>query len=108
MRPTCFSGFEPRKHTQLVRISVLYLFAVLLLLCPASARAQGIATLSNYLIQGDSAYKAFANHEALTFYEKAFDEDSTFNVRVRLSRTYYDFGLDLMASNNNDEARAYF
>ena len=77
------------------------------LLSPVT-RAQPVQASADYLAAGDSAYEAFDNHKALLLYEKAYQHDSTFDVRARLSRTYYDYGLDLMAHSEQDEARMYF
>ena len=85
-----------------------WLIIILCLCGSVSARAQGILISSSYLVQGDSAYQIFDNEKALALYEKAFLKDSTFDVRVRLSRTYYDYGLDLMAYTGQHEARQFF
>lgn len=58
--------------------------------------------------RGDSAYNAFDNELALGFYRKAFLQDSSFVTRLRLSRTHYDFGLDLRARGDDDSAREHF
>ena len=60
------------------------------------------------LTRGDSAYSAFDNKLAIDLYREAFLRDSSFVTRLRLSRTYYDYGLDLRARSKHDRARAHF
>ena len=60
------------------------------------------------LNRGDSAYRAFDNEHALNLYQKAFSEDSSFSIRLRLSRTHYDYGLDLLAQSKESSAKVHF
>ena len=41
-------------------------------------------------------------------YNKAFSYDSSFAVRLRLSRTHFDYGLDLMAEGDEETAKVHF
>lgn len=86
-----------------------WLFVLLLVLCtPLLAAAQESSRTGRLIDQADSAYAVFDNSEALRLYEQAFLQDSSFIVRLSLSRTHYDFGLDLMARNDEATARTHF
>ncbi len=57
------------------------------------------------LSQGDTAYDAFDNQTAINFYEEALLADTTdFETLIRLGRTNYDLGLDLIAEGKLKEA----
>ena len=63
----------------------------------------------HFLARGDSAYTQFDNETALSFYNKALTTDSTsFLSRLILSRTHYDYGLDLVAQHNHEDSRVHF
>ena len=89
-------------------------FTVLLVIISSLSFAQTsphllFAQEAAYLTAGDSAYAAFDNISALSLYKKAFALDqSSFQCRIRLSRTHYDYGLDLLARNAPDSARTHF
>jgi tetratricopeptide (TPR) repeat protein len=69
----------------------------------AQARAE------TWLARGDSAYLTFDNETALRFYTQALEADShDFDIRLQLSRTQYDLGLDRMAQDERDAALALF
>ena len=70
--------------------------------------AQFSPMASTIIAEGDSLYAAFNNKKALQMYLKAFTQDSSFDVRLRLSRTYYDYGLDLLAKNDEPDAKLHF
>jgi len=63
---------------------------------------------SSDVVRGDSLYDAFRNEEALALYKRAFSYDSSFAVRLRLSRTHFDYGLDLMAQSDEETAKVHF
>lgn len=67
------------------------------------------AHVNAWVASGDSSYLAFDNETALSFYERAFKLDTTaYFPRLNLSRTHYDYGLDLLAENNKDQAYLHF
>ena len=76
---------------------------LLLLAAPLfNSRAQSVDQL---LQSGDSLYAAFENEAALQMYQQALTLDSTsFDARLRVTRTSYDYGLDLVAAGNSDTA----
>ena len=81
-----------------------YLICLCLLIALAST-AYGQQSVALLLTQGDAAYDAFDNHTAIDFYEKALLKDSTdFETLIRMGRTNYDLGLDLIAEDNLKEA----
>ena len=78
-----------------------------ILCCSAVLPAWGQTT--EYLTQGDIAYEAFDNRTALDHYEQAFSADSTdFDTLIRMSRTSYDLGLDLVAESKDEDAYKLF
>lgn len=86
-------------------------FLSVLVLCFISSRLAFAQTneAHAWIVRGDSAYHAFDNKTALSFYERAFNSDTTaYLSHLNLSRTHYDFGLDLLAQNNREEAFIHF
>ncbi len=79
----------------LSRLPLLILCVLCRLLSPGASPAQSIQSL---LVQGDSLYLEFDNKKALQLYQQALALDSTdFDTRLKVSRTSYDLGLDLVA-----------
>lgn len=61
------------------------------------------------LARGDSLYLKFDNEAALSLYQRALQLDSTdFDARLKLARTSYDYGLDLVAEGMPDAAFDFF
>nr|MBX2819756.1 hypothetical protein [Rhodothermaceae bacterium] len=83
-------------------------FICLLLSRSVAAQPPPSLSPSTDVVKGDSLYGAFNNEEALVLYKKAFSYDSSFAVRLRLSRTNFDYGLDLMAQNDEAAAKVHF
>lgn len=88
----------------------IQIFGLLICLICLPARAQN-QTLSarDMVTRGDSVYAQFDNRAALEHYQAAVALDSMhFDTRIKLSRTSYDYGLDLVAQNNMDAAYEAF
>lgn len=86
------------------------LLALLLVVLPLGriAVAQDPEWKADLVSSGDSAYAAFDNKQALDLYMEAFEQDTSFAVHLRLSRTHYDYGLDLLAQSEESLARTHF
>lgn len=79
--------------------SILTVSALLALIFANSFAQEDINTL---LALGDSSFSAFNNEEAINYYQKAYDLDSSnYEICWKLSRAYVDVGETL-----EDEARA--
>lgn len=89
-----------------------YAFVCLLGLLPTLASTANAQTQSNatqLVEEGDAAYAAFDNKEALLHYEQAYRSDTTnFDVLLKMSRTSYDWGLDLIAQDQEEQATQIF
>ena len=90
-------------------MSRIYYFVILITLF-AGASSYGQYVPDKTLVeQGDEAYNSFDNATALRHYTSAFAIDSAaYDIRLRLSRTHYDYGLDLIALDKKTEARDHF
>ncbi len=86
------------------RISLL-----LCLLCLPAQAQDSTLSARDLVAQGDTLYAQFDNKHALLLYEAALMRDSMrFDTRIKLSRTSYDYGLDLVAEDNMEDAYAAF
>ncbi|MEM8485483.1 MAG: hypothetical protein AAF564_08025 [Bacteroidota bacterium] len=88
-----------------IRISGLLLCLICL---PVHAQDQALS-VRDLVVKGDSVYAQFDNRAALEHYQAAIVLDSMhFDTRIKLSRTSYDYGLDLVAQNNMEAAYEEF
>ena len=89
-----------------LRFKSIALVLCWLTITPASGQVQ---SLQNLLTAGDARYEAFDNQSALRLYQQALSLDSTsFEARLKVSRTSYDYGLDLVAENDPETAFGIF
>ncbi len=71
----------------------------------SSIASYGQTAVSQLIEQGDAAYQVFDNVAALNYYQQALNADSTsFQARIKASRTSYDLGLDYVAESNDSDA----
>ena len=62
-----------------------------------------------FMALGDSSYEAFDNALALEYYDSALNLDSNrYEIRLKLARTSYDYGLDKAAEGDDKKARKHF
>lgn len=91
-----------------IRSSGMMLFWLCLICTPARAQDQALH-IRTLVAQGDAVYAQFDNETALQRYNDALALDTMrFDTRIKLSRTSYDYGLDLVAQDKMEAAYTEF
>jgi len=82
-----------------------YISLIFFVIIPSICYCTGI---KDYLESGDESYSKFNNVEAISYYEKAFNNNpDNFNVLLRLVRTYNAAGEEYYEYRNKTEAEYY-
>lgn len=98
-----------------------YLLHILMYICTVSVFAQPASgdtssdplsdslQVQSLLREGDTHYGSFDNQMALESYKKAYDiQPTSYEVLARMARTTNEYGMDVKANGDENEARSIF
>ena len=87
----------------------MYLCTVSVFAQPASGDGADSLMVKSLLAEGDTYYRMFNNKLALESYLKAYElAPTSFEVLSRMARTTGDYGMDIKAEGDDDEAKVLF